>query len=82
MLGMPMPEPITETGTPLYVPVKPNIPLTLLNCFGFSRKFSAINFARNGSPGISTVFAMSPTLAVLCGVPLNSAIIKFLSKIN
>ena len=41
---------------------------TLVTSFTFSRKVSAMNFARRGSPGINTVFAKSPFSAVLCNV--------------
>ena len=63
--GQPIPVAITETLFPLYVPVYPKIPLTLLNCTGSVRKFSAMNFALSGSPGSSTDFAICPFSALL-----------------
>ena len=35
-----------------------------------AKKVSAMNFALSGSPGISTVFAICPTSALLCGVAI------------
>ena len=55
-----MPEPMTDTFLPLYVPVYPNILRTVLNKTGVSKKVSAINLALSGSPGIRTVLAISP----------------------
>ena len=60
-----MPEAMTVTGTPFHVPVWPWTPRTLLTSFGSVRKVSAINLARSGSPGISTVLAISPALALM-----------------
>ena len=73
-----MPPPITDIFFPLYVPVNPSMFLTVLKHTGFSRKFSAINFALKGSPGIRTVFAISPSFALLCGV----GILIFFSREN
>ncbi len=72
--GMPIPPPITETSLPPYVPVYPSMLRTVLKHLGFSRKFSAIYLARKGSPGIRTVFAMSPAFAPLWGVGVFSII--------
>ena len=68
MDGIPMPEAMTETLFPLYVPVYPCIPLTLFTSLASVRKFSAMNLALSGSPGINTVSAKSPALASMCGV--------------
>ena len=65
---MPMPDAMTDTILPLYIPVYPLIPRTPLTSTGSSKKFSAMNFARRGSPGIRTVFAKSSIFALLCGV--------------
>ena len=46
-----MPLPITETGVPLYSPVKPSMPRTALTRRTFSRQVSAMCCARSGSPG-------------------------------
>ncbi len=66
MLGTPIPVPITETGLPLYVPVYPNMPRTLLKQTGLSKKVSAIHLARKGSPGNNMVSAISPFFASIC----------------
>ena len=71
MDGMPMPEAITVTGTPFQVPVWPCTPRTLLTSTGSVKKVSAMNFARSGSPGISTVLAISPGLALMWGVGID-----------
>ena len=71
-----MPLPITETRLPLYKPVYPSIPRTVLKHTAFSKNVSAMNFALSGSPGIKTTFAISPFFASLCGV------IKFSSRIQ
>ena len=56
---MPMPDPWIVTLLPLHVPVYPNMPRTSFTSFGFSRNVSAAHFALYGSPGKSTVSAMS-----------------------
>ena len=66
--AMPIPLPITETVFPLYFPVKPSMFLTLLKHLTSVRKFSAINCALKGSPGIKTLGAISPIFAEICGV--------------
>ena len=43
-----------------------------LNDTALVKKFSAINFARFGSPGIKTVSAKSPFFASICGVGIIS----------
>ncbi len=53
-----MPDPMTVTSFPLYFPVYPSMLRTLLTWTGFSRKCSAMYFARRGSPGIRTVEAI------------------------
>src|SRR5690606_31160224 len=73
---MPMPWPITEILRPLYVPVKPYILRTLQTSFTSCRKVSAMNLARNGSPGIRTTSAKSPISALICGVAICS-LLKF-----
>ena len=62
-----MPLPMTEMRRPLYVPVYPNILRMVLNCSGLSRYVSAIIFARSGSPGSSTVFAICRGAAPIWG---------------
>src|SRR5918997_1529651 len=59
-LGHPIPVACTETGLPLYVPVNPSIPLSPVTCRASSKKFSAMYFARSGSPGRRTLSAKSP----------------------
>lgn len=61
-----MPEPCTEMRCPFHVPVKPSIPRTSLYSVASSRKFSAIHFARSGSPGNRTTGAISPGSAPMC----------------
>ena len=67
ILGIPIPVPITDIFLPLYVPVYPKAPLMALNWIGFSKKFSAINFALKGSPGKRIVSAIS-AVWFMCGV--------------
>ena len=74
--GHPIPLAITETCTPSKLPVYPKIPRTDVTSLGDSRKFSAINFARRGSPGISTVRAKSPFSAPICGVIRQTSILS------
>ena len=71
MAGMPMPEAITVTGTPFQVPVWPWTPRTLFTSTGSVRKFSAMNLARSGSPGISTVLAICSFAAAIWGVGID-----------
>ena len=75
MLGIPMPLAMTETGMPLYVPVKPSTFLTDVTSSGFSRKFSAIYFALSGSPGIRIVLAKAPSVALMCGVIIERSVL-------
>ena len=68
ILGIPIPDAITETFLPLYSPVYPSIPRIPFTCLTFFKKVSAITFALNGSPGITQLFAKSPFFASICGV--------------
>ena len=73
MLAIPIPLPMTDTRFPLYVPVYPSMPRTSLNNTASFKKFSAINLALNGSPGIKTTFATSSIFALLCAVDIISS---------
>ncbi len=66
-----MPEAMTVTGTPFHVPVCPCTPRTLLTSTASVRKVSAMNFARSGSPGMSTDLAISPGFAFIWGVGID-----------
>src|SRR5262249_25263695 len=58
-LGQPMPVPCTETGLPLYVPVKPSNPRSVFLGTRSSRYVSEMDFARSRSPGGRTASAWS-----------------------
>ena len=60
-----MPDPWIVTSWPRQRPVKASMPRTSLTRRGASRKVSAAHFARLGSPGISTVSAISPGAALM-----------------
>ena len=64
---------MTDTRCPLYIPVYPSMPRTSLNNTASFKKFSAINLALKGSPGIKTTFATSSIFALLCAVDIISS---------
>ena len=70
MLGIPMPLAITVTSVSWYLPVNAYILRIWFTSFTSVSQFFAINSARNGSPGIKTVLAISPGSALLCGLPI------------
>ena len=63
-----MPDPMTLSGLPLAVPVKPSIPLTSVTRRASFMRVSAMRWALLGSPGIRTAGAKSPGSAAMCGV--------------
>ena len=60
-----MPEPMTLSGLPPWVPVKPSMPRTSLTRRASSRIASAMRRARRGSPGMRTAGAKSPGSALM-----------------
>ena len=70
-----MPDPMTLSGLPLTVPVKPSIPRTSVIMRASAMSISAMRWARLGSPGMRTAGAKSPGAAAMCGVAMG-----FLSK--
>ena len=52
-----MPLPWTETGTPLYWPVKPEHAAHAVDLHGVGEEGLGDEFGRSGSPGMRTVLA-------------------------